>query len=77
MGGESLEGNTGGGGGGGGSRGGVSRKGAVQVLTVSAIEAFVSEGVTPEELMGRVVLPLPGTAVEYPTNEVKEKQDWQ
>lgn len=46
-------------------------RGLVTVLKEEDIEAFTKNGVTPEELLRRVVMPLPGTAVDYPTHQVR------
>lgn len=61
-----------------GERDGVFRGGEaslrdkVKVLTVQDIEAFSEKGITAEELLKRVVLPLPGVSVKYPTNQVRD-----
>lgn len=48
-----------------------SMKETVSILTAQDMEAFASEGVTSEDLFRQVVLPLPGTTVEYPTHQVR------
>ncbi|CAM9776856.1 unnamed protein product, partial [Ectocarpus sp. 13 AM-2016] len=45
-------------------------RGLVTVLTSEAIQAFASEGVTPRDLLRRVVLPLAGTSIQYPLHQV-------
>ncbi|CAB1097592.1 unnamed protein product [Ectocarpus sp. CCAP 1310/34] len=45
-------------------------RGLVTVLTSEAIQAFASEGVTPRDLLRRVVLPLAGTSVQYPLHQI-------
>ena len=46
-------------------------KGAVSVLTREAMDRFASQGVTPGDLLRRVVLPLAGTSVQYPHHGVR------
>lgn len=49
-------------------------RGTVMVLTREMMdEAFASEGSTSRDLMRRVVLPLAGTSIKYPTHEVKKE----
>lgn len=50
--------------------GGASAREGVRVLTAQDMEAFSREGVTAEALFARVVLPLPGTSVQYPAHKV-------
>ncbi|CAM9420906.1 unnamed protein product, partial [Hapterophycus canaliculatus] len=45
-------------------------KGAVTILTREMINEFASEGITSKNLMRRVVLPLAGTSIKYPTHEI-------
>eukprot|EP00904_Undaria_pinnatifida_P002812 jgi/Undpi1/12531/HiC_scaffold_6.g02200.m1 len=42
----------------------------VTVLTQAAIDEAAAGGDTPRELLRRVVLPLPGTSISYPSHEV-------
>lgn len=42
----------------------------VEVLTKAAIDEAAALGVTPRDLLRRVVLPLPGTSISYPSHEV-------
>ncbi|CAM9613535.1 unnamed protein product, partial [Ectocarpus sp. 12 AP-2014] len=44
-------------------------RGLVTALTSEAIQAFASEGVTPRDLLRRVVLPLAGTSIQYPLHQ--------
>ncbi|CAM9503668.1 unnamed protein product [Ectocarpus sp. 4 AP-2014] len=44
-------------------------RGLVAALTSEAIQAFASEGVTPRDLLRRVVLPLAGTSIQYPLHQ--------
>lgn len=48
------------------NRGGQS----VVVLTKAAIDEAAAKGITPRDLLRRVVLPLPGTSISYPSHEV-------
>jgi len=50
--------------------GGGGKGAAVSVLTREMIDTLASEGVTPRDLLRRVVLPLVGTSVKYPLHEV-------
>lgn len=43
----------------------------VTVLTQAAIDEAAAGGDTPRELLRRVVLPLPGTSISYPSHEVR------
>ncbi|CAM9172048.1 unnamed protein product [Ectocarpus fasciculatus] len=45
-------------------------KGLVTALTSEAVQAFASEGVTPKDLLRRVVLPLAGTSIKYPLHQI-------
>lgn len=47
-----------------------SNKGVVSVLTREVMDSFASQGVTPRDLLRRVVLPLAGTSVQYPHHGV-------
>lgn len=42
----------------------------VVLLTKAAIDEAAAEGVTPRDLLRRVVLPMPGTSISYPSHEV-------
>lgn len=44
-------------------------RGTVKVLTAADIKMLAKDGITTEELLARIVLPLPGTSVEYPTHK--------
>lgn len=50
-------------------------KGAVCVLTREMMESLASQGVTPRDLLRRVVLPLAGTSVQYPHHGVSLAAD--
>ncbi|CBN73915.1 conserved unknown protein [Ectocarpus siliculosus] len=45
-------------------------RGLVTALTSETIQAFASEGVTPRDLLRRVVLPLAGTSIQYPLHQI-------
>lgn len=45
-------------------------KEVVMVLTKEKMDSLALEGVTAEELLRRVVLPLPGRSVQYPSHQV-------